>query len=112
MAQSSSHSTGHSLLRLPEGEALPSGHGPLRLVPAERGAGGSGPLSAPQRYHRNQAALQHVHVSGQPGPEAHLPGRAGGEPHGIRTAGPHREDPVPLRARLRHDAHALLTSHA
>ena len=93
-------STGHSLLRLPEGKALPAGHGSLRLVSAERGAGGGGPLSAPQRHHRNQAALQHVHVPGQPGPEADLLGRAGGASHGIRTAGPHREDPVPLRARL------------
>lgn len=80
---------GHTLLWLPEGEALPARHRPLRLVPAERGARGGGALSAPQRHYGDKAALQHVHVSGQPGSEADLPGREGSASDGIRTAGPH-----------------------
>ena len=40
----------------------------------DRGAGGRGPVVATQRHHRDQAAQQHVHVQGQPRPEADIPG--------------------------------------
>ena len=67
-------SPGHTLQRLLEDQAVYAGHVPVRLMLPDRGAGGRGPVTAAQRHHGDQAAQQHVHVQGQPRPEADIPG--------------------------------------
>lgn len=55
---------GHPLQRLPEDPAVQPGHVPFRRLLPKRRFGRRGPLVASQRSDRDQAAQQHVHVSG------------------------------------------------
>ena len=67
--------SGDPLQRISEAAAVRDGRAAVRRLVPDGGPGGRGELAAPQRHHGDQAPQQHVHVPGQSGPQAHLPGR-------------------------------------
>ena len=65
--------SGDPLQRVPEAAAVHEGFAALRRLVSDRRPRRRWELAAPQRHHGDQAPQQHVHVPGQPGPQAHLP---------------------------------------